>query len=353
MKSVVKYLFSLILFSLMLFACNNETSSFDTDVAINVSVEEVAKRSFEQTMITTGIVKPVVEYSDKSEMAGEYYLQINTQTRQNYRMGDAIRKGDVIIKIEDEEYVNQTNIKGAKLDLDISEMEYKKQQALYEKGGVTLRELVNSEKTLVNARNTYANANIKLSKMLIVAQFDGVITDLPYYSNGVRIETGQPLISFMEYSTVVMDLNLPENLMGSVKVKQPARIMNYSIPDDTLKGYISELSPAIDEETRSFKGRIEVMNSNLKLRPGMFVKAEIVVASLDSTIAIPNDIILTMGNRRYVFVAQKETARRRDITTGLENNGYVEVVKGLKVGERLITKGFETLRNKSKIKVIK
>jgi len=167
------------------------------------------------------------------------------------------------------------------------------------------------------------------------------------------VETGQPLLSFMEYSTVVMDLSLPENLMGSVKIKQSARIMNYSIPDDTLKGYISELSPAIDEETRSFKGRVEVMNDELKLRPGMFVKAEVVVASLDSAIVIPKDIILTMGNRRYVFVAQKETARVKYISTGLENNNQVEVVSGLKTGDRLIIKGFETLRNKSKIKVIK
>ncbi len=353
MKNILKNLFALTLFSLIFAACNNETSSFDTDVAISVSVEEITKKPFEQTMITTGIVKPEFDFSGKSEIAGEYYLQKNSRTGRNYRMGDAVRKGDVIIKIEDEEYENQTNIKGAKLDLDISKMEYEKQQALYKMGGVTKRELVNSEKTLVTAQQTYDNANIKLSKMMITAPFDGVITDLPYYSNGVRIETGQPLISFMEYSTVVMELNLPENLMGSVGVKQPARIMNYSLPDDTLKGYISELSPAIDEETRSFKGRIEVMNSSLKLRPGMFVKAEIVVASLDSALVVPKDIILTMGNRRYVFVAQRETARRRYISTGMENNGYVQVLSGLKTGERLIVKGFETLRDKSKIKVIK
>ena len=353
MKNIIKQLFPFFLFSLMLYSCNNQTSNFDTDVAINVSVEEIKFKSLEKTMITTGVVKPALEYSYKSEVAGEYFLQKNPNTGHNYRMGDAVRKGDVIIKIVDEEYENQTNIKGAKLDLDISEMEYKKQQALYKKGGVTLRELVNSEKALVTARQTYDNAKIKLSKMSIKAPFKGVITDLPFYSNGVRVETGQPLLSFMEYSTVVMDLSLPENLMGSVKIKQSARIMNYSIPDDTLKGYISELSPAIDEETRSFKGRVEVMNDELKLRPGMFVKAEVVVASLDSAIVIPKDIILTMGNRRYVFVAQKETARVKYISTGLENNNQVEVVSGLKTGDRLIIKGFETLRNKSKIKVIK
>ena len=342
-----------LLFMLILSSCGNQTSDFNTDVAINVSVEELKRQPFEQTMVTTGTIKPAQEFSYKSEIAGEYFLQKNPRTGHKFSMGDAVRKDEVIIKIEDEEYRNQTNIKGAKLDLDISEMEYKKQQALYDKGGVTLREVVNSEKTLVTARQTYETAKIKLSKMEVSAPFNGIITDLPYYSNGIRIETGQPLVSFMEYSTVVMDLNLPENLMGKVRLKQSARIMNYSLPDDTLTGHISELSPAIDEDTRSFKGRIEVENKDLKLRPGMFVKAEIVVASRDSALVIPKDVMLSAGNRRYVFVAQRETARRKYITTGLENNGFVEVTGGLKPGERLIIKGFETLRDRSKIKVIR
>ena len=341
------------LFLLILTSCGDQSADFNTDVAVNVSVEELVLKPFEQTMVTTGTIKPAQEFSYKSEIAGEYFLQTNPRTGKKFRMGDAVRKGDVIIKIEDEEYRNQTNIEGAKLDLDISEMEYKKQQALYEKGGVTLRELVNSEKTLVTARQTYETAKIKLEKMQITAPFNGIITDLPYYSNGVRIETGQPLISYMEYSTVVMDMNLPENQMGKVSLKQAARIMNYSLPDDTLTGYISELSPAIDEETRSFKGRIEIANKELKLRPGMFVKAEIVVAKRDSALVIPKDVMQTAGSRKYVFIAQKETARRRYVTTGLENNGFVEVTGGLKPGERLIIKGYETLRDRSKIKVIR
>ena len=343
----------LFLLLFLLSSCGNQGTDFNTDVAVSVSVEEIKRQPFEQTMVTTGTIKPSQEFSYKSEIAGEYFLQKNPRTGKNYRMGDAVRKGDVIIRIEDEEYRNQTNIQGAKLDLDISEMEYKKQQALYEKGGVTLREVVNSEKTLVTARQTYETAKLKLAKMEIAAPFDGIITDLPYYSNGVRIETGQPLITYMEYSTVVMDMNLPENQMGRVTLRQPARIMNYSLPDDTLTGYISELSPAIDEETRSFKGRIEIDNKDLKLHPGMFVKAEVVVEKRDSTIVIPKDVMMMTGNRKYVFIAQKETARRRYIHTGLENNGYIEVTEGLKPGERLIIKGYETLRDRSKIKVIR
>jgi len=338
---------------LILAACNNESSNFNTDVAVNVSVQEVSYKPIEQTLITTGSIKPSMEVSIKTEMAGDYYLQTNPKTGKRYKMGDEIRNGSLIIKLEDKEYENQTNLEGAELDLEISEMEYQKQQALYEKGGVTLRELVNSEKTMVTARQTHENALIKLEKMKMTAPFAGIITDLPYYSPGVRMETGQQVMSMMDYSVMVMDLSMPENLMGQVRINQLANIMNYALPDDTLKGVISELSPAIDIEARTFKGRIQVENKANLLKPGMFVKAEIVVDSRDSALVIPKDVILTEGNRKIVFVAEKEAAQKRYIRTGIENNNEVEVLDGLKKEERLIIKGFETLKDRSKVKIVK
>ncbi|TAJ13689.1 efflux RND transporter periplasmic adaptor subunit [Marinilabiliaceae bacterium JC017] len=338
---------------LLFVACNNQSSDFSTDVAVNVSVEEVEYNPIEQTLMATGTIKPVMAVIIKNEMAGNYYLQKNPRTRSPFKMGDEVQKGDRIIRLEDKEYENRANIEGARLDLEISEMEYKKQQALYEKGGVTLRELVNSEKTLVSARQSHENAQISLDKMQIVAPFSGVITNLPYYSQGVRLETGQEVLSLMNYSTMLMDLQMPENLMGEVKMNQLVNIMNYTLPDDTLRGKISELSPAIDEATRSFKGRVIIENESMMLRPGMFVKAEVVVAAKDSALVIPKDVVLVEGNRKVVFVAANETAEKRFIKTGIENNGQLEVLDGLKKDERVIVKGFETLKDRSKINVVK
>lgn len=335
-------------------SCNNQASTFETDVAVNVSVEEIKYKPIEQTLITTGTINPTFSVTLSSEMAGAYHLMNNTSTGKPYKMGDYVKKGTLIIKLEDKEYENTTNIEGAKLDLDISEMEYTKQQALYEKGGVTKRELVNSEKTLLTAKQSYENAEIALDKMSIKAPFSGVITDLPYYSQQIRIESGTELLSMMEYSTMVMDLSMAENLLGQVKMDQLVNIMNYSLPDDTLKGHISAISPAIDDEARTFKGRIDVENKEGKLKPGMFVKAEIVVDRRDSALVIPKDVILNDGSRKYVYVAKQKTAEKRYIRTGLETLSEVEVIsKDIKENDRLIVKGFETLKDRSKINIVK
>ncbi|TRX70427.1 efflux RND transporter periplasmic adaptor subunit [Carboxylicivirga sp. M1479] len=341
------------LISLLLMSCKNEASSFSTDVAVNVSVQEVKKKSIEQTLVTTATISPQMESNLKTELTAHYHLQLNPKTGKPFKMGDQVSEGQLIILLEDQEYTNNANLEGAQLDMEISAMEYEKQQALFEKGGVTKRELVNSEKTLLTSEQTYENAQLKIEKLSIRAPFKGVITDLPYFSPGMRVDNGEAVLSIMNYSTMMMDLSMPENLLGEVKVNQLVNIMNYALPDDTLKGRITALSPAIDKEARTFKGRLKVDNKKQLLKPGMFVKAEIVVDQRDSALVIPKDVVLTEGNRKVVFVAKNSAAQKRYIRTGIETLNDMEVLDGLKQDERLIIKGFETLKDRSKVKVVK
>jgi len=131
------------------------------------------------------------------------------------------------------------------------------------------------------------------------------------------------------------------------------RIMNYTIPNDTLTGVITQISPAIDAETRSFKTVIQIDNSELKLRPGMFAKGKIVISSINDAIVIPKDIILSKQRGNTVFVINKKLAQERIVNFGIENPEEVQIISGLDTNDRVVIKGVETLRNRSKVKVIK
>ena len=85
----------------------------------------------------------------------------------------------------------------------------------------------------------------------------------------------------------------------------------------------------------------------------MFVKADIVVDHADSTIVIPKDVVLSNRNRKFVYIVEKNTAIMRNIKTGLEDNDNIQVLEGLNVNDNLVTRGFETLRDQSKVKVQK
>jgi RND family efflux transporter MFP subunit len=334
-------------------SCNNQQSAESTELAVPVSVENVKKQSISQFINTTGTAKAIYETTINSEVTGQYNLMINPATGAPFKLGDRVKEGQVIISIEDAEYVNGLAIDAKKLNLEISESEYEKQKSLYEKGGVTLRELRNSEVSKTNAKYDYESAELRLKKMKITAPFAGVIVDLPYYTKGTRITSGQAMVTLMNYDKMYIDVNLPEKSISEVKTGQEVLITNYTIAEDTLRGVVSELSPMISSETRTFTGKLQINNPELKLRPGMFIKADIITATKDSVIVIPKNVIMTGNRGKYIFVVERNNAADdRQIVTGIENKDQVEVIEGLKVNEKLIIKGFETLRDNSKVKII-
>ena len=157
----------------------------------------------------------------------------------------------------------------------------------------------------------------------------------------------------MSYEKLLLEVNLPEKYINKVEKDQNIRVMNYTLPNDTLYGNVSELSPAISTETRTFLGKLTVNNDALKLRPGMFVQTEIILDRRDSVVVIPKSVVISGRRGKSVFIVQKGTAEEKQVTFGYENQDQVEITSGLKANDRLVVKGFETLRNRSKVKIIK
>jgi len=343
----------IVLFAGLLGSCKTEQADIEADVAVPVSVEDIKLKSIEQFITTNGTVLATQEVLLKAEMGGKYQLMKNPRTGRTWVLGDRVRAGETIISLEDQEYVNGIQIKSKEMNLAISKDELTKMKSLLDKGGATEREVNNAEQTYINAEYTLENAKLQLAKMSVVAPFNGIIVDLVYFTPGVKIDNGAELATIMDYERLYMDFQLPEKNISELAVNQQVRILNYTLPDDTLSGMISQLSPAIDPDTRNFKGTFTINNPSLKLRPGSYVKAEIVTMKKDSVIVIDKDLIMSRQRGKSVFIVDNNTAEERRITTGLENPQEVEVVSGLKVNDRIVVEGFETLGNRSKVKIIR
>jgi RND family efflux transporter MFP subunit len=352
MKKYSQFLFIAIL-ALAISSCNNEESRVQTEIKIPVSVESLKPRSISKYIETTGTVYSSQEGVMKSELAGLFMLQLNPSTGKFYALGDIVRKGQVIVTLVDREFENNLQYDAKKLNLEVSKNNLDKQQSLYDKGGVTLTELKNASIEYVNAKYSFENAQIQRDKMSVKAPFDGVIVKLPHHTIGVRIDQGQDLFKVMNYDLLLMDIKLPEKYLQEIRINQLVHITNYNLPNDTLVGRITQISPVIDTETRTFESVLKIENKKLQLRPGMFVKAAILSEKRDNTIVIPKETIISRQNGSVVFTVENGIASERIISTGLENQDLIEVIEGLKVNDRLVISGFETLRDKSKVSVIR
>jgi membrane fusion protein, multidrug efflux system len=333
--------------------CRNQQQNLSADVEIPVSVEEIRLKPIEEFINTTGTAIPKGEIELKSKITASYFLEKNPQTGKFWQLGDKVKAGALIARLEDKEYVNSIKLETNQLNLELTESELKKQESLYEKGGVTLKDLKTASINYENAKTTVETSRLQLDKTRIVAPIDGVIVDLPYYTQSTQVETGSVIVKIMDYQVIYMDVQLPEKYISVIKSGQVVKITNYTIPKDTLIGNITQLSPAIDADTRTFKGNISINNPNLLLRPGMFVKADIVISRKDSVVVIPKSIILSRQRGKTIFVIDRGIAVERIIDTGLENITDVEVTRGLIKNERVVISGFETLSNRSKVKIIK
>ncbi|MBN2636132.1 MAG: efflux RND transporter periplasmic adaptor subunit [Prolixibacteraceae bacterium] len=334
-------------------SCNNQTPTQSTELASPVTVENITLQSIRQYINTTGTAKAASEVKLSTEMAGEYTIATNPATGRPFKIGDRVQKGQTIIHLEDEEYVNNIGIKSLELSREIAQDEFNSTKALSELGGATEYDVRNAEISILNAEKNYNSALVNLAKMDVKAPFDGVIVDLPYYTPGTIVSSGSEVATIMNYSKMLLEINLPEKSLSTIDIGQEALITSYTLTEDTLSGVVTELSPMISTETRTFKGTVQINNSALKLRPGMFVKADIITAQKDSAIVIPKDLILSNNRGRYVFVVgTNNTAEQRRISIGLQNEDDVEVIDGLTKDDQLIIEGYETLRNRSKITIV-
>ena len=349
----VKKIFTAGLFlCLLVLSCSSQQSDISASITVPISVEEIKLKSIEEFIETTGTVRAVKEVELTAQSEG-YYRLGKSRSGKPFMLGDRVDTTDVIIYLDNPEVENQVKIESQKLNLDISKSEFEKQSALYEKGGVTLRELKNAEQALIDARYNYENAKLQLAKLKVKSPFVGVIVDLPYFTPSTRVGAGTKLAKVMNYDKLYLEVNFAAKYIGVIVSGRPVRALNYTMPEDTLVGKITQVSPAIEADSRTFKAVIEIDNPKLKLRPGMFVKAETIVARKDSAIVIPKQLVSQTRGSKRVFVVERGAAEERRIKTGLENPTEVEVIEGLRVDDRLIVKGYETLANQTKVKIVR
>jgi len=172
--------------------------------------------------------------------------------------------------------------------------------------------------------------------MTIYAQFGGTVLEKQVLP-GAFIMPGDKLYSLSDLSTVWLYADIYEKDIADIKPGQPVMVNSGAYPGETFTGQVTFINPVLDDATRTVKVRVEMANSSGKLKPNMFVNANVQIPLGDSLV-IPESSILDTGSRKIVFVAQSEdTFVKRDVVTGQYADGYVQILSGLQPGETVVT----------------
>lgn len=172
--------------------------------------------------------------------------------------------------------------------------------------------------------------------MTIYAQFGGTVLEKQLLP-GAYIMPGDKLYSLSDLSTLWLYTDIYEKDIAGIKPGQPVVVTSGAYPGETFTGQVTFINPVLDDATRTVKVRVEMANPSGKLKPNMFVNANVQLPLGDSLV-IPESSLLDTGSRKIVFVAQSEdTFVKRDVVAGQHADGYVQILSGLQPGDTVVT----------------
>lgn len=177
----------------------------------------------------------------------------------------------------------------------------------------------------------------------------GIITE-KHAIVGELADPSRNLYTVADLSSVWVTVDINEKDLSKVHKGQPATVTVGAYPDLKLKGRITYIADVVNESTRTVKARVEVANPGRKLKPEMFATVELSLpAGASTTLAVPEDALQDLDGKKVVFVTEHEAEFvARQVQAGRAANGMVEIISGLKEGERYAIRGAFILKSEVK-----
>jgi membrane fusion protein, multidrug efflux system len=295
---------------------------------VSVDVWLVKPKPLQNKIFSNGTLISNEEVELRSEISGKV-------TQIMFSEGSRVRKGDVLIKINDSE-LQATFKKNKSRELLARDREYRYKQLL-EKNLTSQQEydLQLSELNSVLADVELTEAQI--AKTQIIAPFDGII-GLRSVSMGSYISPDTKIASLQSINPIKVDFSVPQKYFGLIKSGKTILVRLASSPK-AYTGRIYAVEPKIDENTRTVKARALIANEKGDLTPGGYVEIDVVLENIDQAILIPTETIVPDFEGEKVFIYKNGKAVPQVVTAGIRTEKEIQITSGLNIGDSLIISG--------------
>jgi membrane fusion protein, multidrug efflux system len=269
-----------------------------------------------------------------------------------YTVGDQVKAGDIIMKIDPNDASSMTVNFRQDQELYLKSIrDYERMKILYEAGAVSKQDYENAKTAYDIAFSDY---NASKESVEIPAPFDGTLTDINV-NEGDRIASGMVLGTVAVTDRMRVDLTLSEEKAKMIAKGQPARIVvpSPSGRDVTVLGLVESVSLSADPVTGLFGIRVTFDNPDGILTPGTVTRVQILVFSAPDALVIPASGLMTEGDGHFVWIVDnKRITSKRMITVGWQGDDTVEIVAGVNVGDRVVSKGQNMLTENALVKIL-
>lgn len=210
-----------------------------------------------------------------------------------------------------------------------------------------MQELEKAEQELEYAENMYQT-------IPVICPMSGLVTQR-WIDEGSQVAFNDKILTVSDMSSLVIKAEVNEKYFEAIKQGKKLPIILNAYPGDSLTGFISLIYPQVDPVTRSVKFDIKIQNFRKNLLPGMMASIRIPVSVIEEAVSVPEQAVLSSpDNKNFLFVIDKDSiAHRRIVETGINWNNKLQITRGVKETEKVVTDGQEMLKDSLKVKIIK
>lgn len=300
-------------------------------------------------------VKPMT-FADRIEAVGTAYARESTTiaatvteriVRLNFTDGEYVRKGAVIAELARSE--ESADLREAQARLTEAQKQLSRLQALQARGFAT-NARVDEQVAAVNSARAQAGAvQAQIGDRIIRAPFSGVL-GLRRISPGATVSAGTEIATLSDLSQIKLDFSLPETFLSTMRQGQAIEATAAAYDGELFRGTIESIEPTIDPVTRSVTVRAVLPNPDRRLKPGMLLTVNVIARSRTS-LAVPELALVPERDRNFVYKVDSEnTALKTPVEIGERQEGMIEVRRGLRSGERIVTEGTIKVRDGGKVR---
>lgn len=323
--------------------------------AAGIEVAPVVPTEISERLVLTAVIQPNLD-----RLAHVAPRVAGRIVRVMAKLGDAVRAGEALALLDSVELgeaqsvyaqaasehamakANFERVEKLHVEQIVPEKEFLRVRSEYEKSRAALR-AADDKLRLLGVAPAKQGSTGSPSVFPLNAPFAGTVIE----KDAVLGELAQPdksIFTIADLSVLWIDGNLYEKDLAKVKIGSPAEVTVAAYPGTVFKGRLVYVSAMVDKETRTLKARIEVSNTDGRLRPEMFASAAIDTPATSKVLALPEEAVVLMDGKPSVFVEEHGGFEPRAVTVGDKLRGHVVVTDGLAPGTPVVVAGAYALK---------
>lgn len=303
-------------------------------------------KAVSQSIKLDGIVEAVRKSTVAAQTAG-------TVTAIYYDVDDKVKPGSVIVEISDTEQQArldqaQAAARAALANQRDAEQAFNRIDEIYRKELASKAQYDQAKNQLDGAHATYRRAQgalkeaqKQMSYTKVIAPYGGVVTER-FVEIGEVVAPGSPLMSGIDLDQMRVNINLPQSYADTVRQHQLAEV---TLPGgNVVPAKELTIFPYADAKTHNFRVRVHLPERQAGLYPGMMVKVSLPIQTGEA-LTVPASALITRSELRAVYVLDgQDVPRLRQVRTGYEKNGEIEILSGLQAGDKVALDPNEALK---------